>query len=132
MFELLLATEEQIRSYITEERIKRGNTLGMDICYLVHDSESFKLTLIYFILLDNEICGFCLIPSYQPDILIRIYVSPEHRRKGLGSFVLQSLGIKKLNCLAENDVGLAFYRNNGFSTSYAWNNNPHAFTFTKD
>ena len=73
---------------------------------------------IYVALLNDNIVGFASI--WEPDHFIHyLFVSPNARRKKIGSTIVSSLaeiyGVPlSLKCLVKNKVGMAFYRATGW------------------
>ncbi|WP_415381710.1 GNAT family N-acetyltransferase [Halosimplex sp. TS25] len=86
-----------------------------------HDAQDFFVAVI-----DDEVVGYIHVGPHPPrrvHQVYRLYVDPEHWRKGIARNLLaeaeQSLydrdvGIYEAEVLAENERGLAFYRSTGF------------------
>lgn len=123
--------ESDLICFLNQEKRNRLKELDDDLHYLNYDHHTFSLMMIYGIFHLNVLIGFCLIPSYQCDILSRFYITPEKRRLGIGTFVINKLKIKQLNCLSDNDVGIAFYKKNGFIIQDKLGMFVHSYRFIK-
>ncbi len=121
---LTTVSEEVLKEYFTQESFKHiaAGTQQHNSDYISYSEGIFDLTTIHVLTKDNRIAAFCIVPKYNKDVTMRIYVGQEHRRKGLASFLLDSLKITELSCLKDNEAGLALYKKLGFRTKaeYSW------------
>jgi GNAT superfamily N-acetyltransferase len=116
-FEVVEITEvEVLKKYFTQEvkkhihaRSQPGNTM-----YLEYIEEEMALISAYGIYDQDVLAGFCLIPKYAPESLMRVYVNPEYRGMGLASFMINHFKIESLSCLLDNYDGHRLYRHLGF------------------
>ena len=116
-FEVVEITDvEVLKRYFTQEvkkhihaRSQPGNTM-----YLEYLEEDMALISVYGIYDQDVLAGFCLIPKYSPEVLMRIYVNPEYRGMGLASFMINHFEIESLSCLLDNYDGHRLYQNLGF------------------
>lgn len=116
-FEVMEITDRDIlKAYFTREVKKHihamtqpGNTM-----YLEYLEEEFALISVYGIYDQDILAGFCLIPKYSPEVLMRIYINPEYRGMGLATFMINYFGIESLSCLLDNYDGHRLYKSLGF------------------
>lgn len=116
-FEVVEITDKQVlKDYFTQEvkkhihaRSQPGNTM-----YLEYLEEDMALISVYGIYDQDILAGFCLIPKYSPDVLMRVYINPEYRGLGLASFMINHFEIENLSCLLDNYDGHRLYRSLGF------------------
>ncbi len=115
-YKLVTLSEDAIKAFFRNEikthiKLCTEHDNSMYLCYNVAD---FSLTDTYAIVKDNIVCAFCLKPRYANGVAMRLYTSPDFRRKGLGSTLLKECKIKTLSCLVENKGAIAFYEKQGF------------------
>lgn len=102
------------RHFMTRES-KRLLAVGVeDTQYLNTNEYIFELTVFYGVFWEDLLVGFCVVPKYSPGILMRVYIAPEYRSKGLGAFAIEYLNIVSLSCLRVNKRALALYTSLGF------------------
>lgn len=113
---LKLINKELLIEYLIKEKTKRKlrRDFDNDFQYLNHDEDSFNFTLLYFVLVNNSIAGFCIVCSFQTDVLNRIYIDPDHRNLGLATYAIETLSIKNLCCFTNNEPAIFLYRKLGF------------------
>jgi GNAT superfamily N-acetyltransferase len=117
VFEVLEITDiDELKKYFTKEVKKHihamtqpGNTM-----YLEYVEEELALISVYGIYDQDILAGFCLIPKYAPEVLMRIYTSPEYRGMGLATFLINYFEIESLSCLLDNYDGHRLYKSLGF------------------
>lgn len=109
-------TEAELREYLQNERLRRVNEdiVWHENCLLQSDDNLFTLQYLYQLFLDGVVVGFAVMPTYTVDVLSRIYIQPEARRKGVGKYTIDYLQIRNLSCLTVNKEGLLFYESMGF------------------
>lgn len=100
-----------------------------DLMYLRVVEGLFSLSFSYAIYHNGKIVAYAIIPKYSPYILTRMYVLPEHRRKGIASFLINHFKITSLSCLKDNETGLLFYKKLGFKIERA---HSHIFDLTRE
>lgn len=116
-FEVIEITDvDLLKKYFAQEVKKHihamtqpGNTM-----YLEYLEEDFALISVYGIYDQDVLAGFCLIPKYSPECLMRIYVNPEYRGMGLATFMINHFEIESLSCLLDNYDGHRLYKSLGF------------------
>lgn len=116
-FEVVEITDKEVlKRYFTQEikkhihaRSQQGNTM-----YLEYLEEDMALISVYGIYDQDILAGFCLIPKYSPECLMRIYVNPEYRGYGLATFMINHFKIESLSCLLDNYDGHRLYMSLGF------------------
>jgi GNAT superfamily N-acetyltransferase len=92
-------------------------TIGANYSHGLLDTAENKFSCISIkaLYVNEEMCGFYLVPKYDTRILMRLYISHTKRSLGYGSFILsQHPELEHLCCLTENSAALRFYLNNGF------------------
>jgi len=67
----------------------------------------------------GELCGFCLVPSYNFTIATSLYIARKQRNKGYAKHLLNHLKITVLNCLNDNKPAIALYEKLNFRKVYA-------------
>ena len=113
---------EIAKKYLSDELIKRRlNKLDDDDCiYLYQSDDIFTLNHFYGLFFCDTLVGFCIIPTYEESCLVRIYVEPEYRNQGIGTYAIEKLKITKLHCLTDNVEALKLYQFLGFKTSFKY------------
>jgi GNAT superfamily N-acetyltransferase len=98
---------------------KRINALpesdARDTHYLSIDDYLFELTTFYGIFNNLQMVGLGVVPIYDSRVMMRLYVAPEYRSKGLGAHVINYLKITSLGCLRKNKRALELYKLLGFT-----------------
>lgn len=69
---------------------------------------------LYSVSYGEIVCGFAIVPKYKTNLLSSIYVSPNYRGKGIAPFVIDSLEIETLSCIAKNVGAMRSYEKIGF------------------
>lgn len=110
---------QTIMAYMREEK-NFLLSIGVNYSHGLLDvpANEFACLKIYALYVNESIVGFCLIPSFDETLLMRLYVSHLKRSKGYGSFIINHFPkIRHLSCLAENTSAQRFYLNNGFTVA---------------
>lgn len=110
-----ISQTELIEFFVAESRthvdrdVQRENAM-----YLNPADNTFCLTNLSALFHGEELAAFCIIPQYNPSILMRVYTAAKYRRMGLASFLIKHFNITDLSCLKENTGALLMYEKLGF------------------
>jgi GNAT superfamily N-acetyltransferase len=105
-----ILTKDQLEDFIKSEKIKGKNIDYDDLLYV----ESDDYTDCYGIYLKQTLCGYICVYKNNPRHCDKLYISSEHRRKGLAHFALDFLGVTSVWVLTKNKVAMDFYTSIGF------------------
>ena len=129
-------TFQELRAFFKRERRAHPDLTVNERSHLGElssdeDEESFTLTSIYGIIdtLTDTVVGYCTTPSYDKSIASSIYIGRDYRNKGLASQILNSLKIKRLCCLTDNENAIRLYEGLGFQRKHI---TPHAIRFERE
>lgn len=109
-------TEEEFKEFLKNETLKYKDDESEkhNLQYLTYNENDFALAEIFVVKEDNEIASFCVRPKYKKEVTNRLYTSPEYRKKGYATFLLNFCKITDLSCLKDNKEALDFYLKLGF------------------
>lgn len=112
-------SEQELLEFFKSERIKVSNIEEEkdNESYITYGEGIFDITNIHAVTYKDKIVAFIIIPKYSPDIALRLYVTPEHRKHGIARFLLNAFDINRLGCLKDNIVALAVYEKLGFKVT---------------
>lgn len=129
-------TFQELRAFFKRERLAHPDLTMNERSHLGElssdeDEESFTMASIYGIIdtLTNTVVGYCTTPSYDKSIASSIYIGRDYRNKGLASQILNSLKIKRLCCLTDNENAIRLYEGLGFQRKHS---TPHAIRFERE
>lgn len=115
--DILTITQNQLDAFIEQEKITRFFLDINEPDYVYLDTTDIQ-TLVHQYGVFNDLqqmIGFCIVPSYETDILQRIYISVLYRRMGYAQCAIKRLRIRSLGCLNDNHKALSLYKKLGFT-----------------
>lgn len=110
---------EVLKAYFKEE-LKIHEAYGSvqdNEPYLHYIPEFFVLTTTYGYYVEQSIVAIIVIPDYDKEVCMRLYVSPTYRNSGIGTYLLNHFNIKRLSVLRDNLNALRLYNKRGFKVT---------------
>lgn len=110
---------QTIMAYMREEK-NFLLSIGVNYSHGLLDvpANEFACLKIYALYVNESIVGFCLIPSFDETLLMRLYISSTKRRLGYATAILKAFPkIRHLSCVTNNKPALDLYLKNGFKIS---------------
>lgn len=117
--EIKQATVNEIATYMRQEK-NYLLSIGENYSHGLLDipENEFACVKIHVLIVKESIVGFCLIPSYDETLLMRLYISSTKRRLGYATAILKAFPkIRHLSCVTNNKPALDLYLKNGFKIS---------------
>lgn len=122
--DILTITQNQLDTFIEQEKTTRFilDIIESDHVYL-DTSDIQTMVHQYGIFNDlQQMIGFCIVPTYETNLLQRIYISVLYRRMGYAQCAIKRLKIRSLGCLNDNHRALSLYKKLGFTQQLDTNN----------
>lgn len=115
-YQLSVEDHSWLKQYCLEQykRIITPTSVYWERYALTCYDEFITMNIIYGISLNNEYIGYAIVPSYELSILKSLFITPQYRRQGIGSNIIDALKITQLSCIAENTNALRIYEQLGF------------------
>jgi len=77
-------------------------------------TKTSETTISYDIYFEGKVAGEITTQINNPQFLEDLFIERNHRRKGIGKFIINHFNIKILRCTTWNKVGISFYKALGF------------------
>lgn len=96
----------------------KDNQCDPGLGYIRPYKEMCDASHCYFIQVDDQTVGVCLMAKDNSSYMTRIYITPTHRGLGLAKYTIDYLKVTALACLKDNSDALELYKSLGFTVKY--------------